>query len=318
MSKQDEQRLLVKIATLYYMEGKKQSDIASLLHLSQSFVSRALTRCQKEGLVKITVVQPGNIFVSLEKALEQQYGIRQAIVVDVGDSPNSAQIKHAIGSAAAHYVETRLRPEDIVGISSWSSTIRCMVDEMHPQNIRARGVIQLLGGVGPNGNVQATILTQQLAAHLDCPAWLLPSQSIERSVEEKKRLLDSPEVADAVSRFAQVDVAIVGIGDLEPSQLLKNSGNYYDEEMLKLLAKRGAVGDICLHYYDAQGKPVLSREEDPVIGMELQQIRDCKHVIALAGGEEKRNAIHGALVGNYIDVLITDYPTARSLVKSEV
>ncbi|HBI10955.1 sugar-binding transcriptional regulator [Franconibacter pulveris] len=317
MSKQDEQRLLVKIATLYYMEGKKQSDIASLLHLSQSFVSRALTRCQKEGLVKITVVQPGNIFVSLEKALEQQYGIRQAIVVDVGDNPNSAQIKHAIGSAAAHYVETRLRPEDIVGISSWSSTIRCMVDEMHPQNIRARGVIQLLGGVGPNGNVQATILTQQLAAHLDCPAWLLPSQSIERSVEEKKRLLESPEVADAVSRFAQVDVAIVGIGDLEPSQLLKNSGNYYDEEMLKLLAKRGAVGDICLHYYDAQGKPVLSREEDPVIGMELQQIRDCKHVIALAGGEEKRNAIHGALAGNYIDVLITDYPTARSLVKSE-
>lgn len=317
MSKQDEQRLLVKIATLYYMEGKKQSDIASLLHLSQSFVSRALTRCQKEGLVKITVVQPGNIFVSLEKALELQYGIRQAIVVDVGDNPNSAQIKHAIGSAAAHYVETRLRPEDIVGISSWSSTIRCMVDEMHPQNIRARGVIQLLGGVGPNGNVQATILTQQLAAHLDCPAWLLPSQSIERSVEEKKRLLESPEVADAVSRFAQVDVAIVGIGDLEPSQLLKNSGNYYDEEMLKLLAKRGAVGDICLHYYDAQGKPVLSREEDPVIGMELQQIRDCKHVIALAGGEEKRNAIHGALVGNYIDVLITDYPTARSLVKSE-
>ncbi len=49
MSKQDEQRLLVKIATLYYSENKKQSEIASLLHLSQSFVSRALTRCQKRG-----------------------------------------------------------------------------------------------------------------------------------------------------------------------------------------------------------------------------------------------------------------------------
>jgi DNA-binding transcriptional regulator LsrR (DeoR family) len=87
MSKQDEQRLLVKIATLYYNENKKQSEIASLLNLSQSFVSRALTRCQKEGLVKITVVQPTNIFVSLEKAIEQQYGIRQAIVVDVGKTP---------------------------------------------------------------------------------------------------------------------------------------------------------------------------------------------------------------------------------------
>jgi len=315
MSKQDEQRLLVKIATLYYSENRKQSEIASLLHLSQSFVSRALTRCQKEGLVKITVVQPTNIFVELEKAIEERFGIRQAIVVDVGENASNGQLKHAIGSAAAHYVETRVRPEDLVGISSWSSTIRCMVDEMHPQNIRAAGVIQLLGGVGPNGNVQATILTQQLAAHLGCPAWLLPSQSIEHSVEERARLVNSPDVAAAVAKFDEVDVAIVGIGELEPSQLLKNSGNYYNEEMLTLLAERGAVGDICLHYYDAAGNPVLSQEEDPVIGMELAQMRACQHVIALAGGLEKSNAIRGALEGNYIDVLITDFATARSLMK---
>lgn len=61
-----------------------------------------------------------------------------------------------------------------------------MVDEVHAQNLKASGVIQLLGGVGPNGNVQATILTQTLAQHLNCEAWLLPSQSIEGSVEEKK------------------------------------------------------------------------------------------------------------------------------------
>lgn len=313
MSKQDDQRLLVKIATLYYSENKKQSEIASLLHLSQSFVSRALTRCQKEGLVKITVVQPTNIFVELEKALEQKYALSQAIIVDAGEEATAAQIKHAIGSAAAHYVETRIRPEDMVGISSWSSTIRCMVDEMHPQSVRAQGVIQLLGGVGPNGNVQATILTQQLAAHLSCPAWLLPSQSIEHSVEERARLMSSPDVAAAVSKFSAVDIAIVGIGELEPSQLLKNSGNYYNEEMLQLLAARGAVGDICLHYYDADGKPVLSPEEDPVIGMELNQVHACKHVIALAGGPEKCHAIRGALRGQYIDVLITDFATARAL-----
>lgn len=69
-------------------------------------------------------------------------------------------IKRAIGSAAAHYLETRLRPKDFIGVSSWSSTIRAMVDEVHAQNLKVSGVIQLLGGVGPNGNVQATILTQ--------------------------------------------------------------------------------------------------------------------------------------------------------------
>ena len=81
MAKQDEQRLLVKIATLYYLEGRKQSDIAQLLSLSQSFVSRAITRCQKEGVVKISVVQPSNIFLKLEKGLEDRYGLKQAVVV---------------------------------------------------------------------------------------------------------------------------------------------------------------------------------------------------------------------------------------------
>ncbi|STW24198.1 transcriptional regulator of sorbose uptake and utilization genes [Klebsiella variicola] len=66
-----------------------------------------------------------------------------------------------------------------------------MVDEVHAQNLKASGVIQLLGGVGPNGNVQATILTQTLAQRLNCDAWLLPSQSIEGSMEERNRLLAS-------------------------------------------------------------------------------------------------------------------------------
>ncbi|HBT8171685.1 TPA: sugar-binding transcriptional regulator, partial [Klebsiella pneumoniae] len=38
------------------------------------------------------------------------------------------------------------------------------------------------------------------------------------------------------------------------------------------------------------------------------------NVVALAGGTDKVAAIKGALTGGYIDVLITDYPTARMLV----
>ena len=85
-------------------------------------------------------------------------------------------------------------------------------------------------------------------------------------------------------------------------------------QALQVLAANGAVGDICLHYYNAAGEPVLSREDDPVIGMELQQVRACEHVIGLAGGLDKSNAIRGALTGGYLDVLIIDYPTACTLI----
>ncbi|TKI05207.1 sugar-binding transcriptional regulator [Martelella alba] len=315
MAKQDEQRLLVKIASLYYLEGTKQSDIAQLLSLSQSFVSRAINRCQKEGIVKISVIQPSNIFLNLEKGIEEHYGIRQAIIVDTDEDASDSAIKRAIGSAAAHYLETRLRPTDLIGVSSWSSTIRAMVDEVHGQNMKARGVIQLLGGVGPNGNVQATILTQTLAQQLNGKAWLLPSQIIEGSMAEKARLIASADVSEVLALFDHVDIAIVGIGILEPSQLLKTSGNYYREDMLKVLASKGAVGDICLHYFDQNGDAVLDADEDPVIGMELAKVKKCPNVVALAGGVEKVAAIKGALHGGYIDVLITDFYTARQLIK---
>lgn len=139
MAKQDEQRLMVKIATLYYVEGLKQSEIAQSLTLSQSFVSRILNRSVKEGVVKISVVPPANVYPELEKAIEQTYNLPQAIVVDVPDQASPLQIKQAIGSAAAHYLETRLRNDELIGISSWSGTIRAMVDALHPLNSACKG-----------------------------------------------------------------------------------------------------------------------------------------------------------------------------------
>ncbi|TDO99770.1 sugar-binding transcriptional regulator [Marinomonas balearica] len=313
MSKHDETRLLLKIATLYYQEGLKQAQIAKTLRLSQSQVSRSVTRCLKEGIVKINVVQPPNVFIALESHIQKTFGVSNVIVVDVEDNPSDTQVKRAIGSSGAHYLDTTLRDGDLIGISSWSDTIRSMISYLTPSKTKTDGVIQLLGGVGHNGSIQATILTQNMADILSCPAYMLPAQSIEQSVAEKDKLLATMGVSEVVSMFNKVNLAIVGIGMLEPSNLLRNSGNYFDETTLKELATRNAVGDMCLHYYNQQGEPVLENENNPVIGMTLEQLHACEHVVALAGGLDKVEAIKGALRGGYIDVLITDRVTAEAI-----
>jgi DNA-binding transcriptional regulator LsrR (DeoR family) len=174
-------------------------------------------------------------------------------------------------------------------------------------------VVQLLGGVGHKGAFEATLLTQRLATLLNCPAFLLPSQSIEQSVQSKQRIVQMEEVKEVLQRFDSITLAIVGIGDLEPSQLLRNSGNYYTEDMLRLLAERGAVGDICLRYFDAQGKPVLEEDEEFVVSVALPKLRAIHRVLGLAGGLNKVQAIRGALTGGYLDILITDLDTAQAL-----
>ncbi len=313
MDKQNELRLLVKIASLYYEEGFNQPQIAHDLNLSQSFVSRALKRCHKEGIVKVSIIHPAGTFVSLERKLQKKYKLKQVIIVDVEDHTSEITLKRAVGSGAASYLQTILTGNELIGISSWSTFISAMVDALHPCQAKAKGVIQILGGVGHNRNLQANILADQLSRLLSCPAYLLPTTSGVRTLVEKTQQLANPELAEVVDLFPKVDVAIVGIGTSEPSDLIRNLGVIYKEETKEELDTLGAIGDICLHYYDKNGKPIIKEDEDLMISMTLSQLKNCSQVIALAGGLEKVEAIKAAAIGSYIDVLITDRITALNL-----
>jgi len=313
MNRHDELRLLVKIATLYYENGLNQSRIAEQLSLSQSFVSRAIKRCIDEGIIKITVLHPPGVFVHLEQTLQSRYNLRQVVIVDVDEGASSHAIKRAVGSGAAAFLEASSTANELIGISSWSTFVEEMINSLYPKAVKASGVVQILGGVGLNGNLQANMLTDRLARLLDCPGYLMPTTSLGRSLEDRQRDIANPEVANVVAKFSKVTMAIVGIGTTEPSQLLRNSGVHHKDDMARSLAERGAVGDICLHYFDAAGRAVLNDDEDPVISMSLQQLKDCPNVVALTGGQDKLVAIRAALAGGYVDVLITDRHTAASL-----
>ena len=78
---------------------------------------------------------------------------------------------------------------------------------------------------------------------------------------------------------------------------------------------RDTVGDCCLHFYDCLCDAFLQDDEYPLVGMELSKVKKCPYVVALAGVVVKIAAIRGAMSGGYIDVLITDYHTARGLIK---
>jgi DNA-binding transcriptional regulator LsrR (DeoR family) len=52
-----------------------------------------------------------------------------------------------------------------------------------------------------------------------------------------------------------------------------------------------------------------------VIGMRLEQLQRIARSVGIAGGPRKLQAIRSALVGRWINVLITDRFTAESLVR---
>ena len=313
MPRRDELRQIAKVAGLYYQRGVRQADIATQMSLSQSTVSRLLKRAEQEQIVRITVSVPPGAHPELESELEARYGLKEAVVVDtVGDDE---QILRDLGSAAAFYVETTLKEGDVVGISSWSATLLAMVDAMHPlpRSTRAE-VVQILGGVGnPAAELHAAHLTRRLATFTHGSAVFLPAPGVAGSADAARIYVDDPFVRSAVERFDHITLALVGIGALQPSTLLASSGNIFSAEELDLLRARGAVGDICLRFFDRQGQRVLTPLDQRVIGMRPEQLRKVARSVGIAGGQRKHDAIRGALSGGWINVLITDRWTAEAL-----
>ena len=123
-------------------------------------------------------------------------------------------------------------------------------------------------------------------------------------------------VREALDLFGKVTIALVGIGATEPSRALASSGNIFSPQEVKLLAGKGAVGDICLRFFDAGGRPVATELDGRVISMGLDQLRGVPRVVGVAGGKRKTNAILGALAGKLVNVLITDVATAERLLSN--
>lgn len=318
MARIDELRLMTKVARLYYVDHLRQTEIADQLDISQATTSRLLKRAQDEQIVRISLSAPVGIHADLERQLESTFGLKEAIVVE--SVPNEKQILRDLGSAAAYYLNTTLKPNEVIGISSWSATLLATVDAMMPiTKPMGAQVVQILGGVGtPTAESNAVYIVSRLAMLVQGQAILLPVPAVVGALDTRQLYLQDPFVCETIDRFDSVTLALVGIGGIEPSELIASSGNIFSAQELDALRDQGAVGDICLRYFDANGAAIRTPLNDRVIGMDLEQLRKVKRSVGIAGGERKLAAIRGAVRGGLINVLITDLSTAQALVAPEV
>ncbi|SDN21761.1 sugar-binding transcriptional regulator [Actinomyces ruminicola] len=306
-------RLMARIARMYHERGIKQSEIADELHVSQPRVSRLLKRAAEEGIVRTVVTLPTGTFTSLEEEIESRYGLSECVVVDAGD--DEATTENALAAAAATYLETTLTGGDVIGLSSWSATWLAAIERLQPFRTQvASAVVQLFGGIGnPTVQVKATRMIDLLARATGATPEFFPSPAVLGTAAAAAELRNDPSVVRVLSLLPEVTVGLVGIGSLEPSPLLRQSGNISSEADQEELRAAGAVGDVCLRYFDADGVHVNSDFDRRLVGADAEQLRAIPRRLAAAGGKRKHAAIRAALRGGWVNVLITDATTARVL-----
>jgi DNA-binding transcriptional regulator LsrR (DeoR family) len=306
-------RLITRVARLHHMQGLRQSEIAETLEISQASVSRFLALAEEHGIVRTIVVPPEGLYPELEEGLAAAYGLQAVYVVDI--TARESGVELILGAAAARYLPVELKGGPVLGLTSWSVTLREMARQMEPNSDRGiKRVVELLGDLGsPRLQHEAALATQKVARALGAEAVYLRTPAVMPSPNLRNIALTDAHVRAALKAMDKVDVALVGVGPADFHGPLEAGDNFFTAQQLAEVRALGAVGQLHQRFINAAGEAVSTPLDDRVVGITLPQLRKVKRKIVVAGGAAKHEAIAAALNGKWIDVLVTDINTAHEM-----
>ena len=315
---------MVRCLELYYRQSRSQKDIAGALGVSAATVSRLLKRAVDEGLVRVELDLPRT--PELEMALVERRGLRDAVVVATG---GRGDVKEELGAAAAAYFEKVTANGMRIGLSC-GFTLYQTIRALRERRFRDLALYPLSGEstlklVDLSPNTLVGMMAAKYRPHVT--AYALPVQHLAslREVErERRRLLRDPEIRRIYDAAQSVDVALVGIGQIaEQTPGFCSLAESYGVSVRRL-RQLGVVGEINYQPFDAAGHivdhpelKILMHRVLSVDGARLQALsrRADRHVIAVAGGRAKVDAVQGAVSGRLMNVLVTDEDVAGALLK---
>jgi DNA-binding transcriptional regulator LsrR (DeoR family) len=309
-------RLITRVARLHHMQGLRQAEIAESLQISQASVSRFLTLAEEHGIVRTIVVPPEGLYPDLEEGLAKAYDLEAVYVVDI--TARESGIELILGAAAAQCLANELHDGPLLGLTSWSATLREMAKALPMQNNSGiTRVVELLGDLGsPRLQHEAALATQQVARAFDAEAVYLRTPGVMPKAELRKIALADSHVQAALKLMDDVDVAFVGVGPADFHGPLEAGDNFFTAQQLAEVRAAGAVGQLHQRFINAKGEVVETPLDELVVGITLEQLRKVRRKIVVAGGAAKHAALGAALNGKWIDVLVTDVNSANYLMNN--
>ena len=314
------------LKTIYYNQPIGRRILANRLDIGERIVRSEVNFLKAQNLIEIntpgmTVTLDGEEVLeklknfiheikglnSVEKDLKELLGLEEVIVVPGNIDEDESTIKE-LGRAAGSYIKSLIKENSIIALAG-GTTVKEIVNNIPKlQSMPDVLVVPARGGMGRNVETQANTLAASLAKKMNAQYKMLhiPDNLSEKALST---ILNEDEIREVALSIKKADIMIYGIGVAEHMGHKRG----LSESKISSITSSGAVGEAYGCYFDREGNMVFSTSS---VGISPEDANKIKHIIAVAGGENKAEAILATQRGRTKGVLITDEGAARKILEN--
>ncbi len=295
--------------------------LSTLTDLSERVVRSHVEFLKDNGLVEFTqqgmvltddgvVLLPklGYALYELNKINELEDLICKALHLNkvIISSGNGQMALKELGFRAAQEIQHLVQPRAVVAVSG-GSTLAAVANNMAAKNLDPI-VIPARGGIGERVEYQANVIASVLADkwHGTYKMLHLPDGLSQDSLRVLLEM--EPQIKEINELAYRTDVLIFGIG----RALHMAEQRHISDDVRCQLKIDAAVGEALGHYCTVEGRIVYATNN---IGISLEQVNKVTHIVAVAAGFDKAEAIIGVMRACKKGILIIDEQAAAGIVQ---
>ena len=334
-------------ASMYYVQGETMEVIAHHLRVSRSTVSRLLARARQEGVVRVTLVQPGGAG-SLEGRMTQAFGVRTHIVPVREGTTEIHRLQQVASVAAAHMVDliealaeqagnSGPQAQDpagpggegsvqgrgsggvVVGVA-WGTTMSEVSAALPSRSVPGLTVVQLNGASDPvrEGPSAGEVLSR-MRLSLGARTISFPVPAFFDHVATREAMWSERSVKRVLAVTCRASLAVFGVGALDalngalPSQVYE--GGHLTARDQAVLRRQNVVGDVCTVLLRSDGSWRDVTLNARATGPTPAQLSRIPRRLCVAAGTGKARALLAALRARTATDLIVDDATARAVLE---
>lgn len=322
--------LLVKryllLRKVYYSAPIGRRTLAAYFHSGEKVLRKEIDLLREQGLLTveqrgISLTQSGEFLVSaitpylksllgltsLEEKLLKILKVKRVLVIP-GNIENDEVVLLEMGRAAAKILRECLTPDMILAVSGGTSC--AAVADMLSEGPAPPGieVVPARGGLGEVVDYQANIIAARVAKKLKARYRLLhlPDSLGEEALQI---VMKNEKIKEILEMINSAKVLLHGIGIADEMARCRNA----TPDEIKKLVNKGAVGEVFGLFFNARGEIVGSI---PGLGLYLDDLnKHVNHVIVVAGGRRKAEAIVAVAGNRDRNLLVLDEGAARRILE---